>query len=36
LDIDLFNALAEEARRHGVQVETLVNLWLQQKLGEQK
>jgi len=35
LDVELFNAIEKEAHKHGVQVETLVNLWLQQKLTEQ-
>ena len=35
LEIGLFGAIEKEARRHGVNVETLVNLWLQQKLAEQ-
>jgi hypothetical protein len=34
LDPDLFTALEKQARQRGVQVETLVNLWLQQKLAE--
>ncbi|MBM3226245.1 MAG: hypothetical protein FJZ47_20975 [Candidatus Tectomicrobia bacterium] len=35
IEADLLSALEQHARRHGVQVETLVNLWLQQKLAEQ-
>ena len=35
VEIELFGALEKEARRHGVNVETLVNLWLQEKLAEQ-
>lgn len=35
IDVELFNALEHEAHKRGVQVETLVNLWLQQKLAEQ-
>ncbi|MEK6573763.1 MAG: CopG family antitoxin [Chloroflexota bacterium] len=35
IDIELFNAIEKEAHKHGVRVETLVNLWLQQKLAEQ-
>jgi hypothetical protein len=34
LDPELFTALEKQARQRGVQVETLVNLWLQQKLAE--
>lgn len=35
LEVDLFSAIEEEAKKHGVNVETLVNLWLHQKLAEQ-
>ena len=35
IESDLLSALEQHARRHGVHVETLVNLWLQQKLVEQ-
>jgi len=35
IEVELFNAIEKEAHKHGVQVETLVNLWLQQKLEEQ-
>ena len=35
IEVDLLAALEQHARLHGVQVETLVNLWLQQKLAEQ-
>ena len=35
IDIELFNAIEKEAHKHGVRVETLINLWLQQKLAEQ-
>lgn len=35
VEVELFNAIEKEAKRHGVNVETLVNLWLQQKLAEQ-
>jgi hypothetical protein len=35
IEADLLSALEQHARRHGVQVETLVNLWLQQKIAEQ-
>ena len=35
IEVDLLSALEQHARRHGVDVETLVNLWLQQKLAEQ-
>jgi hypothetical protein len=33
--IELFAALEKQARQRGVQVETLVNLLLQQRLAEQ-
>jgi hypothetical protein len=36
IEVDLLSALEQHARLHGVQVETLINLWLQQKLAEQK
>ncbi|MCX7838850.1 MAG: BrnA antitoxin family protein [Anaerolineae bacterium] len=36
IELELFSALEKQARQHGVQVETLVNLWLQQRLSEQK
>ncbi len=32
---DLFSLVEKQARLRGVNVETLVNLWLQQKLAEQ-
>jgi len=35
IEADLLSTLEQHARQHGVQVETLVNLWLQQKLAEQ-
>ena len=35
IDVELFAALEKQANKRGVQVETLVNLWLQQKLEEQ-
>ena len=35
IEIELFTALEEQAHKRGVKVETLVNLWLQQKLDEQ-
>jgi len=35
IEIELFTAIEKQAQKHGVQVETLVNLWLQQKLAEQ-
>jgi hypothetical protein len=35
IEAELFAALEKQARQRGVQVETLVNLWLQQKLTEQ-
>lgn len=36
IDLDLFSALEEQARLHGVSVQTLVNLWLQRVVTEQK
>ena len=35
LELDLYSKVEEEARQRGVTIETLVNLWLQQKLNEQ-
>lgn len=35
IDIDLLSSMEEQARLRGIKVETLVNLWLQQKLTEQ-
>ncbi|HRI55676.1 MAG TPA: CopG family antitoxin [Anaerolineae bacterium] len=35
IDIELLTAIESQAHKRGVQVETLVNLWLQQKLTEQ-
>ena len=35
IEEELLAALEKQAQRRGVQVETLVNLWLQQKLDEQ-
>ena len=34
IDPDLFSAVEKQAHKRGVGVETLINLWLQQKLGE--
>lgn len=34
IEIELFTALERQARQRGVQLETLANLWLQQKLAE--
>lgn len=36
IEIELFAALDKQAHQRGVQVETLANLWLQQKLVEQR
>jgi hypothetical protein len=36
IEVELFAALEEQAQRRGVRVETLINLWLQQKLMEQR
>jgi len=35
IEVELFNAIEKQAHQRGVKVETLVNLWLQQKLVEQ-
>ncbi len=34
IDVELFNAIEEQAHKRGVRVETLVNLWLQEKIAE--
>lgn len=36
IEVELFSAIEQQAHKRGVKVETLVNLWLQQKLAEQK
>ena len=36
VEIDLFAEIQKQAQQRGVSVETLVNLWLQQKAGENK
>jgi len=36
IEVDLFNAIERQAHKRGVKIETLVNLWLQQKLTEQE
>lgn len=35
-EVELLAAPEKQAHKRGIQVETLVNLWLQQKLDEQK
>ena len=35
IELDLLSLLEKQANLRGVKVETLVNLWLQQKLAEQ-
>ncbi|GAB4294932.1 MAG: hypothetical protein Fur0025_31820 [Oscillatoriaceae cyanobacterium] len=35
IEVKLFSEIEKIARQRGVRVETLVNLWLQQKLAEQ-
>jgi hypothetical protein len=34
VEIDLFTQIEKQAHQRGVSVETLVNLWLQQKISE--
>jgi hypothetical protein len=34
IEVELFAAIEKQAHKRGVRVETLVNLWLQQKLAE--
>jgi hypothetical protein len=36
IEVELLNEIEKQAHRRGVKVETLVNLWLQQKLTEQE
>lgn len=36
IELDLYSSVEEQAHRRGVTVETLVNLWIQQKLAEQQ
>ncbi len=36
IEEELYSSLEEQARARGVRVETLVNLWLQQKLAENR
>ncbi|MBM3144128.1 MAG: hypothetical protein FJ010_03985 [Chloroflexi bacterium] len=35
IEVELLNSLEKQANLRGIKVETLVNLWLQQKLVEQ-
>jgi hypothetical protein len=35
IEVELLSAVEQQARLRGVHVETLINLWLQQKLAEQ-
>ena len=34
IELDLFSSVEKQARLRGIKVETLVNLWLQQKIAE--
>ncbi len=36
IEAELFTAIEKQTHERGIQVETLVNLWLQQKLAELK
>jgi len=36
IEVELLALIEQQARQRGVKVETLVNLWLQQKLAEQR
>ncbi len=36
IEVELLNEIEKQAHKRGVKVETLVNLWLQQKLGKSK
>lgn len=35
IELDLLSSVEKQAQRRGIKVETLVNLWLQQKLAEE-
>lgn len=35
IELDLLSSVEKQARLRGIKVETLINLWLQQKLAEQ-
>jgi hypothetical protein len=35
IELDLLSSVEKQAQRRGVKIETLVNLWLQQKLAEE-
>ena len=35
IDLDLLSSVEKQARQRGIKGETLVNLWLQQKISEQ-
>ena len=35
IELDLLSSMERQAHRRGVKIETLVNLWLQQKLTEE-
>ncbi|MBW2076778.1 MAG: hypothetical protein JRI71_04380 [Deltaproteobacteria bacterium] len=35
IDLDLLSSLEKQAQLRGIKVETLINLWLQQKISEQ-
>ncbi|MFQ5640576.1 MAG: hypothetical protein ACE5IR_21555 [bacterium] len=35
IELELFSLVEKQARLRGIKVETLVNLWLQQKITEQ-
>ncbi len=36
IEVDLFASIEEQARKRGVSIETLVNVWLAEKMAEQK
>ena len=36
VEVELFSEIEKQAHKRGVKVETLVNLWLQQKLAEEE
>ncbi len=35
IELDLLSSMEKQARQRGIKVETLVNLWLHQKISEQ-
>jgi hypothetical protein len=36
IEVDLFASVEEQARKRGVSIETLVNMWLVEKMAEHR